>query len=60
MRFFLRDKLNEHGVCVRVIGNIRLLPIDLQKLIAESMEATKGNSRAALNIAFSYTCKFFN
>ena len=55
--FLYRDKLNEHGVGIRVIGNISLLPIDLQKLVVESMEATKSNTRAILNIGFSYTCK---
>ena len=47
----------EHGVCIRVIGNLSLLPEDVQKLIAEAMLITRDNSKAALNIAFAYTCK---
>lgn len=52
-----RDKLNEHEVAIRVIGNIRLLPLDLQKLVIQAMEATKSNTKAVLNIGFAYTCK---
>lgn len=46
----------ENGVCVRVIGNLSLLPKDMQKLFAEAMTITKDNNRAFLNIAFAYTC----
>lgn len=52
-----KDKLNEHGISIRVIGNIGLLPADLQKLVVESMESTKSNTEAVLNIAFSYTSR---
>jgi ditrans,polycis-polyprenyl diphosphate synthase len=50
-----KDKLNEHGVCINVIGNIKKLPDDLVKLIAESMLITKQNNKTFLNVAFSYT-----
>ncbi|VVC32655.1 Hypothetical protein CINCED_3A006545 [Cinara cedri] len=49
------DKLNEHGVRVKVIGNLQKLPEDLAKLIAESMLFTKNNNKAFLNVAFCYT-----
>jgi len=52
-----KDKLEEHGVCIRVIGNIRLLPSDLQKLIIEAMEITKNHNKAFLNVAFAYTSR---
>ncbi|XP_066999447.1 dehydrodolichyl diphosphate synthase complex subunit DHDDS isoform X2 [Anabrus simplex] len=52
-----RDKLMEHGVCVRVIGNLALLPEDIRKLIAEAMFITKENNKAFLNVAFSYTAR---
>ena len=48
----------EHGVCIRVVGNLSLIPKDVQKLIAEAMLITKDNSKAVLNVAFAYTCKF--
>ena len=53
-----REKLKEHGIRIRVIGNIRFLPIDLQKLVVEATESTKFNSKAVLNVAFSYTCMY--
>ena len=55
--FLARDKLMEHGVCIRVIGNLTLLPQDIQKLIAQAMILTKDNSKAFLNVAFAYTGK---
>lgn len=53
-----REKLMEHGVCIRVIGNLSFVPQDVRSLIAEAMRITKNNTRAFLNVAFSYTCKW--
>ncbi|XP_050534025.1 dehydrodolichyl diphosphate synthase complex subunit DHDDS [Daktulosphaira vitifoliae] len=50
-----KDKLNKHGVCINVIGNLTKLPADLTKLIAESMYITRHNNNALLNVAFCYT-----
>lgn len=50
-------KLNEHGVRIMVIGNLSLLPEDLQKLIAKAMIITEHNYKLFLNIAFSYTSR---
>jgi len=55
--FFARDKLMEHGVCIRVIGNLTLVPQDIQKLIAQAIILTKDNNKAFLNVAFAYTGK---
>lgn len=52
-----KDKLMEESVCIRVIGNLSLLPEDLRKLIAEAVILTKDNNKAVLNIAFSYTSR---
>lgn len=52
-----KDKLMEHGVCIRVIGNLTLLPEDIRKLIAKAMLMTKDNNNATLNVAFSYTSR---
>ncbi|XP_071571703.1 dehydrodolichyl diphosphate synthase complex subunit DHDDS [Temnothorax nylanderi] len=52
-----KDKLMEVGVCIRVIGNLSLLPEDLCKLIAEAMVLTKDNNKAFLNLAFCYTSR---
>lgn len=48
----------EHGVRIRIIGNLSLLPNDVRKLIAEAMVITKNNNRAFLNVAFAYTCEY--
>lgn len=52
-----KDKLNERGICIRVIGNLSLLPVDIQKLMAKAMLMTQGNSTAILNVAFAYTSR---
>jgi len=52
-----KDKLAENGVCIRVIGNLTLLPDDLRKLVAQAMLMTKDNNKAILNVAFSYTSR---
>ncbi|XP_065201591.1 dehydrodolichyl diphosphate synthase complex subunit DHDDS-like [Planococcus citri] len=50
-------KLREHGVCIRIIGNMTLLPKDLCTLMLIAMLLTKDNKKGYLNIAFSYTGK---
>ncbi|XP_018576535.1 dehydrodolichyl diphosphate synthase complex subunit DHDDS [Anoplophora glabripennis] len=52
-----KDKLMTNGVCIRVIGNLSLLPPDFRKLIAEAVLSTKDNKKAILNVAFSYTSR---
>ncbi|XP_043210418.1 dehydrodolichyl diphosphate synthase complex subunit DHDDS-like [Amphibalanus amphitrite] len=52
-----RDKLSEHGVCIRFIGDLSLLPADIQRQTAEVMLMTRNNKAARLNIAFSYTAR---
>lgn len=56
---FSRDKLMEHGVHIRIIGNLDLLPLDLQKMMAKAMFVTRNNSKAVLNIAYAYTGELF-
>lgn len=52
-----KDKLMEHGVCIRVIGNLTMIPEDVRKPIAEAMTITKDNNKAFLNVAFAYTSR---
>ena len=40
-----KDKLAEHGVRVNVIGNLNLLPQELQDLIHKAMVLTRSNKR---------------
>jgi len=51
------DRFAEAGVRVKVLGNMTLLPADLRDLIAQAEQLTKANSKATLNIAFSYTSR---
>lgn len=52
-----KDQLNERGICIRMIGNWTLLPIDLQKCMADAMLLTQYNTKAILNVAFAYTSR---
>lgn len=52
-----KDQLNERGICIRMIGNWKLLPIDLQKCMADAMLMTRNNTKAYLNVAFAYTSR---
>lgn len=49
------EKLKTHGVRIRVIGNLSLLPEELQQVIAKAMLCTEKNDKLFLNIALSYT-----
>ncbi|KAG7201705.1 hypothetical protein KM043_004432 [Ampulex compressa] len=52
-----KEILMEHGVCIRVIGNLSLIPDNIRKLIAEAMVLTRNNTKAFLNLAFAYTSR---
>lgn len=50
-----KEKLMKNDVCIRVIGNLDLLPDDIKKSIAKSMLLTKDNQKSILNVGFAYT-----
>ncbi|XP_003706678.1 dehydrodolichyl diphosphate synthase subunit [Megachile rotundata] len=52
-----KDKTRKHGLRIRIIGNLSLLPQKIQELIAESMIFTKEHNKVFLNIAFAYTSR---
>lgn len=52
-----KDLIEKHGVCIRVLGNLTLLPYNIQKLVAEAVNISKHNTRAILNVCFSYTSR---
>ncbi|ESP01058.1 hypothetical protein LOTGIDRAFT_225491 [Lottia gigantea] len=52
-----KEMIEKHGVCIRVLGNLTLLPLDVQEIIAEAVNFTKHNTRAILNVCFSYTSR---
>ncbi|XP_012666850.1 dehydrodolichyl diphosphate synthase complex subunit DHDDS [Otolemur garnettii] len=52
-----QEKLQKHGVCIRVLGDLHLLPLDLQELIAQAIQATKNYNKCFLNVCFAYTSR---
>ncbi|XP_037942803.1 dehydrodolichyl diphosphate synthase complex subunit Dhdds-like [Teleopsis dalmanni] len=50
-----KEKFDEMGVCLRVIGNISLLPLDFQQSIKDAVKATEHNKQLIVNIVLSYT-----
>ena len=50
--------MKDDGICIRVFGNLSLLPEDICKLIAEVMIVTRENNRIFINFAVAYTCKY--
>lgn len=51
------DQLREKGVRVRVLGNLSLLPKDIQILVSKAMKMTMNNNKATLNVCLSYTSR---
>lgn len=47
----------ENGVCIRIFGDTTMLPVDLQKLLAETVLTTRFNDKAFLNVCFAYTSR---
>ncbi|XP_074074117.1 dehydrodolichyl diphosphate synthase complex subunit DHDDS isoform X2 [Macrotis lagotis] len=52
-----QEKLEKHGVCIRVLGDLHLLPLDLQELIAKAVQATRNYNKCFLNVCFAYTSR---
>ncbi|XP_046849575.1 dehydrodolichyl diphosphate synthase complex subunit DHDDS-like [Xenia sp. Carnegie-2017] len=52
-----KDKIMEHGVCVRVIGDLTLLPPDTRKAVAEVVQYSKDNKKCFLNVCLAYTSR---
>ncbi|XP_019724776.1 dehydrodolichyl diphosphate synthase complex subunit DHDDS isoform X2 [Hippocampus comes] len=53
-----RENLEKHGVCIRVLGDLNLLPLDLQRLIAKAVLATRAHNKCFLNVCFAYTSRY--
>uniref|UniRef100_A0A1A9VB01 Alkyl transferase n=1 Tax=Glossina austeni TaxID=7395 RepID=A0A1A9VB01_GLOAU len=54
---FTKSLTHDYGVRVRIIGNLSLLPEDLQYLMAQKMLETEKNNSLFLNFAFAYTSR---
>eukprot|EP00064_Thunnus_orientalis_P009047 superscaffoldBa00001122_g9070 len=53
-----RDNLEKHGVCIRVLGDLNMLPQDLQQLIAKAVFSTRAHNKCFLNVCFAYTSRY--
>ncbi|XP_068615541.1 dehydrodolichyl diphosphate synthase complex subunit DHDDS [Brachionichthys hirsutus] len=53
-----RENLEKHGVCIRVLGDLNMLPLDLQQLIAKAVGVTKSHNKCFLNVCFAYTARY--
>ena len=47
----------KHGVCIRVLGDLELLPPDVLSSVARAVNFSRNNNRAFLNVCFSYTSR---
>lgn len=47
----------KHGVCIRALGDLEMLPGDVLEALARAVNFTRDNSRAVLNVCFSYTSR---
>ncbi|XP_037737528.2 dehydrodolichyl diphosphate synthase complex subunit DHDDS isoform X3 [Chelonia mydas] len=52
-----QENLKKHGVCIRVLGDLPLLPLDIQELIAQAVLATRNYNKCFLNVCFAYTSR---
>jgi len=52
-----QELLVEHQVCVRIIGDVTMMPKDLQKMLAQVVLNTRSHSRAVLNVCLAYTSR---
>ncbi|XP_023211158.1 dehydrodolichyl diphosphate synthase complex subunit DHDDS-like [Centruroides sculpturatus] len=50
-----REKIDKYGICVRVLGDINLLPNDIQKAIADVVLYSMHNNSLFINVCLAYT-----
>ncbi|KAF7691976.1 dehydrodolichyl diphosphate synthase complex subunit DHDDS [Silurus meridionalis] len=53
-----QENLEKHGVCIRVLGDLTLLPEDLQHVIAKAVVSTRAHTKCFLNVCFAYTSRY--
>lgn len=51
------DLCDQYGIRIRILGNTLLLPSDVRKILRETEEMTKHNTKAVLNVCFPYTLR---
>ena len=45
VEFHCRDMIEKHGICVRALGDLSLLPVDVQRSIARVMKFSRKNKK---------------
>ena len=44
--FVSRELIQKHKVCIRILGDVELLPVDVQKTIAKAVVLSRNNKRS--------------
>ena len=52
------DEMNQNGVRLQAIGNIKGLPVDCQESLEDAIEKTKTNKKITLVLALNYSSKW--
>jgi len=52
-----KEKIDKLGVCIRIFGELKMLPLDLQQLVSKVMKMTRKNTNLHLNVCFAYTAR---
>eukprot|EP00042_Codosiga_hollandica_P039162 m.325852 g.325852 ORF g.325852 m.325852 type:complete len:330 (-) comp55565_c0_seq14:95-1084(-) len=51
------ELIQKHEVCVRIFGDVSLLPHEVQVAVAKCVNLSRANKRAVLNVCFAYTSR---
>ena len=53
-----RELIQKHEVCIRVLGDLEMLPRDVQEIVAKTMTMTRNNKRLVGFVSKSRTYVF--
>ena len=51
------ELVQKYGVCLRVLGDLQLLPTHLRRRMADAVLRTANNDQCVLNVCFAYTAR---
>ncbi|XP_058950569.2 dehydrodolichyl diphosphate synthase complex subunit DHDDS-like [Pocillopora verrucosa] len=52
-----KEMIMKHGVCVRALGDLTMLPEELQRSVARVVKYSQNNTKATLNVCLAYTSR---
>jgi len=55
--YLYSELIHKHEVCVRVLGNVSLLPTGLQRVLGKAVYVSRAHRKAILNVCFAYTAR---